>query len=69
MTRKPKVLSVVILTKAIDEKLKLFSISATKLSLREKVLRLVDIRRNVNDLGVSVAVQDGLSPILFGMRA
>ncbi|MBN8549462.1 MAG: HNH endonuclease [Deltaproteobacteria bacterium] len=61
MTRKPKVLAVEVLTKEIDEKLKHFSISASKLSLREKVLRLVDIRRSVNDLGVSVAVEDGLS--------
>lgn len=62
MARRRRSTSVGQLVVEIDQKLKQYQIEATGLSLREKVLRLVDINHEMRDLGVSVAAEEGLSP-------
>jgi hypothetical protein len=49
------------LIRSIDGQLQRFQEDCSGLTLREKVLRLVAIRRSVGDLGVSVAVEHGFS--------
>ena len=61
MAKRVKVLSVKALVEQIDEKLRRFDIEYAGLSLREKVLRLADVHFDARCLGVSVAVEEGLS--------
>lgn len=61
MARRRKPLSVEDLVREIDRQLALFAEDVAGLTLREKVLRLVQLRGSVCDLGVTVAVDHGLS--------
>lgn len=61
MPRRRRVLSIDELIRAIDDELRKFQIDAKGLTLRQKVLRLVEIRHSVHDLGVTIVVQHGLS--------
>lgn len=49
------------LTSLIDNRLKQFQADATNLSLRDKVLRLVEIQYDVRCLNVTVVAEEGLS--------
>lgn len=63
MPRRTKVrLTVDQLATDIDTKLRAFNQDAATLSLRDKVLRLVDIQYNLRCLNVTAVAADGLSP-------
>jgi len=59
MARRRRASDLDALIRAVDEQLRRFEDDLSELTLREKVLRLVDIRSTVGDMGVTVAVQHG----------
>ena len=62
MARRVRVYKVADLIDEIDGRLKNFNLSVGSLSLRDKVLQLVEIHFKSRCLGVSVVVEEGLSP-------
>ncbi len=61
MARRRKVTDLETLVRSIDDQLCHFDQQRLEWTLRQKVLRLVEIRHKLGDLGVSVAVEHGLS--------
>lgn len=61
MSRRPRAFPVDRLIAEIDQKLKQLALDLPTLSLREKVLKLVDANHSMADLGVSVAASDGIT--------
>jgi hypothetical protein len=62
MARRVSVYKVTDLINEIDTRLQQFNLNLKSLSLREKVLRLAELHFKARCLGVSVVVEDGLSP-------
>lgn len=58
MARRRKTDSISALVKSLDKQLAEFGETYKGLTLREKVIRLVNIRRSTSDLGISVLVQE-----------
>jgi hypothetical protein len=61
MAKRRRAQTVESLLKDLDAQLEAFSSARAGLSLREKVLQLVDVYRNVKDLGVNTVREHGIT--------